>query len=538
LDKIDLNKRLLLAFSLSFMVFVALEYFIQQSAPKDNNKTISTSTTTPQQVVKRDGDKSTPQVIKTTQETPKNAPITKKSLPIITTISSKEFILDIDNLGRISQFRLLAEKYKTDEGKTLDLFDISKTKALEIRFADPKLNKEAFETDYIASIDKINLINDNVILTLTQTLSTNTITKTLKFYSDGHYDLDIKLLKNEDYFLTTGYRPIADKSQFMIVKGALIKGADNIINTIEDGDSLGNEQFKGASIASAFDRYYTSLLYNFDKGMSVSLLKDSDDNPLIFIQGEQNMALGGYIGPKDYKVLKNINPTLTDTIEYGWFTFLSKPFFAVTMWIHNIVGNWGWAIILFTLLIKLLLFPLSYKGMMSMQKLKDLAPKMKEIKEKYGKDPQKMNQHMMELYRKHNANPMGGCLPMLLQIPVFFALYRVLLNAVELQGASWILWIDDLSKMDPFFILPILMGASMYLQQKLTPTTITDPIQQKIFMYLPLVMTVFFVTFPSGLVLYWLVNNMFSIAQQYYINSAYEKHKALEIEAHKKTKDK
>ena len=194
--------------------------------------------------------------------------------------------------------------------------------------------------------------------------------------------------------------------------------------------------------------------------------------------------------------------------------------------IFDFVGNWGWAIVLFTLLVKLVLFPLSYKGMMSMQKLKDLAPKMKEIKERYGKDPAKMNQQMMELYKKHGANPMGGCLPMLLQIPVFFALYRVLLNADELQGAPWILWITDLSRQDPYFILPILMGATMFLQQQITPNTMTDPMQQKIFKWFPVLMTFFFLTFPSGLVLYWLTNNILSIAQQVYINRAYEKHKA------------
>jgi len=324
----------------------------------------------------------------------------------------------------------------------------------------------------------------------------------------------------------------------MIVKGALIRDGDKIISTIEDGESEGDEKFKNASLVSAFDRYYTSMLYNLDEGMHISILKIEDDNPLIFVQGEPELHLGGFIGPKDFKVLNDINPQLTDAIEYGWFTFLAKPFFAITLWICNYMGNWGWAIVLFTLLIKLVLFPLSYKGMMSMQKLKDLAPKMKEIKDRYGKDPMKMNQHMMELYRKHDANPMGGCLPMLLQIPVFFALYRVLLNAVELQGAEWILWIEDLSKLDPYFILPILMGASMYLQQKLTPTTITDPLQQKIFMYLPLILTIFFVTFPAGLVLYWFTNNLLSIAQQYFINIQYEKHKAIEIATHKKHKDK
>jgi len=531
----------MLAFFLSFVVFIGLEYLIQQSQPKvtnENNTTTKQTTTLAQTTptVVNLNDNSTPATIATPKVVNSNgtinAPIVQTS-PIISTIKSDNFIIEIDNLGRIGQFTLLEERFKSEENEALKLFDNTKAKALELRFSDPSLNKEAFSTNYTASISKVDL-KENITVVLTQKLSKTTVTKTVKFYKNGHYDLNIKLSSKQDYFITTGYRPTADKSKFMIVKGALVKGSDNIINVIEDGEAQGNEKFAKATIASAFDRYYTSMLYNLENGLQVSLLKDSEDNPLIFIQGEQNMALNGYIGTKDYRILESINPELTNIIEYGWFTFLSKPFFAVTIWIHDYVGNWGWAIILFTLLVKLILFPLSYKGMMSMQKLKDLAPKMKDIKERYGKDPQKMNMHMMELYRKHDANPMGGCLPMLLQIPIFFSLYRVLLNAVELQGAPWIMWIDDLSKMDPYFILPVLMGASMFLQQKLTPSTITDPMQQKIFMYLPAVMTLFFITFPAGLVLYWLTNNILSIAQQYYINSAYEKHKKEEIEAHHK----
>ncbi|NPA61140.1 MAG: membrane protein insertase YidC, partial [Epsilonproteobacteria bacterium] len=213
--------------------------------------------------------------------------------------------------------------------------------------------------------------------------------------------------------------------------------------------------------------------------------------------------------------------------------FIAKPLFNILYWLERHIDNWGWSIIILTILIKLLLFPLSYKGMISMQKLKDLAPKMQEIRERYKDDAQKMNMKVMELYRKHDANPMGGCLPMLLQIPIFFALYRVFLNAVELQGAPWILWISDLSAQDPYFILPILMGASMWFQQKITPTTVTDPMQQKIFQWLPVVMTLFFLTFPSGLVLYWLVNNLFTIGQQYVVNRSYENYKRL-----KKSEDK
>ncbi|MBN2824551.1 MAG: membrane protein insertase YidC [Campylobacterales bacterium] len=536
MDKTDLNKRLMLAFFLSFIVFVGLEYFIQQNQPKETKPNNSTTTQpTPTASPDKVQNNPTPSKIETPKDN--NAPVVATA-PIIATITSKEFVIEIDHLGRIGQFNLLDKKYKTKDDERLKLFDNTKVKPLEVRFSDTALNQEAFNTRYSASIKEAHLEKGGKVkVVLTQQLSTTTLTKTLVFSSNGSYTLDIKLSNPADYFITTGYRPMADHGDFMIVKGALIRDGDKIISTIEDGEAKGDEKFTSASLVSSFDRYYTSLFYNFDKGMVVSILKVENDDPLIFIQGEQNYHLGGFIGAKDFQTLQSINPELTDAIEYGWFTFLAKPFFAITLAIYNYVGNWGWAIVLFTLLIKIVLFPLSYKGMMSMQKLKDLAPKMKEIKDRYGKDPMKMNQHMMELYRKHDANPMGGCLPMLLQIPVFFALYRVLLNAVELQGASWILWIEDLSKYDPYFILPILMGASMFLQQKLTPTTITDPLQQKIFTYLPIVLTIFFVTFPAGLVLYWFTNNLLSIAQQYFINIQYEKHKTVETATHKKHKD-
>ena len=193
------------------------------------------------------------------------------------------------------------------------------------------------------------------------------------------------------------------------------------------------------------------------------------------------------------------------------------------------VGNWGWAIVILTILIRLILSPLTYKAMISMNKLKDLAPKMKEIREKYKNDPQKMQAQVMELYRKHGANPMGGCLPMILQIPVFFAIYRVLLNAIELQGAPWILWIDNLAIKDPYFILPIIMGAAMYIQQRLTPTSFTDPMQEKIMKFLPVIFIFFFMTFPAGLTLYWCVNNIFALIQQIIINRMFKKRKELEM---------
>ncbi|MGB0990405.1 MAG: membrane protein insertase YidC, partial [Halarcobacter sp.] len=277
---------------------------------------------------------------------------------------------------------------------------------------------------------------------------------------------------------------------------------------------------------SNFDRYYATVIYNFDSSLQVSLMPDNNSNPQGFVHVTEKTSFSGYMGPKNFNDLKALHPELTDVIEYGWFTFIAKPMFTLLQFIQSYVGNWGWTIVILTILIKLVLYPLSYKGMVSMNKLKDLAPKMKEIQQKYKDDKQKQSMHMMELYKKHNANPMGGCLPLILQIPVFFAIYRVLLNAIELKGAEWIFWVQDLAEMDPYFVLPILMGASMWLQQRITPNTMQDEMQKKIFQMLPIIFTFFFLWFPAGLTLYWFVNNVFTIAQQYYINQLFEKKRA------------
>jgi YidC/Oxa1 family membrane protein insertase len=536
LEQQDLNKRLLLALALSFLVFVGYSYLFppQQVQPKNEH---NSSRATPALAK----EKSVPSA-SASQQTAKSAPVTKNSATdTLVTVTSDTFKMSIDTLGRIAQFELLEKKYQNAEGHNLQILGKDVAKPLEIRFSDTKLNDEAFRTSYTASVTGTVEVKDTpVTVTLTQTLSGVTVTKRLIIQPTGAYTLDVKTSESVPYFITPGYRPMADTSMYMLVRGALIKGPDGVITTIEDGDAKGDEVVKNAKIASAFDRYVATLFYDFEKGMNVSVLKEKDDNPLIFVEGRPDLHLGGYIGPKEYKILASINPELTDAIEFGWFTFLSKPFFKVLLWLNDMIGNWGWAIILFTLLVKLVLFPLSYKGMMSMQKLKDLAPKMKELKEKYKDDPAKLNMKMMEMYKKHGANPMGGCLPMLLQIPVFFALYRVLLNADELQGAVWIPgWIDNLAAADPYYILPVLMGVTMWFQQKITPNNFTDPMQEKIFQFFPILMALMFIImpFPSGLVLYWVVNNIFTIGQQYVINNAYAKHKAAEAANHKKGKE-
>lgn len=224
-----------------------------------------------------------------------------------------------------------------------------------------------------------------------------------------------------------------------------------------------------------------------------------------------------YAGPKDQERLAQVAPGLELTIDYGWLTIIAAPLFWLLSLIHQWVGNWGWSIIILTILIKLAFYPLSATSYKSMAQMKKLQPKLQSLKERYGDDRQKLNQAMMELYKTERINPLGGCLPILIQIPVFIALYWVLLESVEMRQAPFILWIRDLSSPDPYFILPIVMGVTMYAQQLLNPQP-PDPVQRRIFLAMPVVFTTMFLFFPSGLVLYWVVNNILSILQQWNIN--------------------
>ncbi len=224
-----------------------------------------------------------------------------------------------------------------------------------------------------------------------------------------------------------------------------------------------------------------------------------------------------YAGPKDQDKLETIADHLNLVVDYGVLTFIAQPLFWLLKTIHGFVGNWGWSIVLLTLLVKLAFYKLSEASYRSMANMRKVSPKFQAIRERYGDDRQRMSQAMMELYKKEKVNPMSGCWPMLVQIPVFIALYWVLLESVEIRQAPFMLWIQDLSAKDPYYILPLLMGASMFVQQKLSANPSLDPMHQKIMQFLPIVFTLFFMLFPAGLVLYWVVNSVLSILQQWYI---------------------
>jgi YidC/Oxa1 family membrane protein insertase len=226
-----------------------------------------------------------------------------------------------------------------------------------------------------------------------------------------------------------------------------------------------------------------------------------------------------YFGPKDLDILKAQGNSLERAIDLGWFAMLAKPLLQSLKFFYKYVHNYGIAIIIITVILKIIFYPLTHSSYKSMKEMQKLQPKMAELREKFKNDRDAMNKAIMELYQTHKVNPVGGCLPMIVQIPVFFALYKALMFSIELRHAPFMLWIQDLAGKDPYYVTPIIMGITMVIQQKMTPSQM-DPMQQKMMMALPVVFTFMFLNFPSGLVLYWLVNNVLTIIQQYYINKS------------------
>ena len=234
-----------------------------------------------------------------------------------------------------------------------------------------------------------------------------------------------------------------------------------------------------------------------------------------------SVEVPAYIGPQETEMLEKVATGLKLAVDYGWLYIIAAPLFWLLKWIEGFVGNWGWSIVILTILIKLVFYPLNAKAGRSMAQMKVLAPKMEKLKQLYGEDRQKLNQAMMELYRTEKINPLGGCLPIVVQIPVFIALYWVLLASIELRHAPWIGWIRDLSAPDPYFILPVIYAISMYVTTKLNPQP-ADPVQARIMLMMPIMFSIFFLFFPAGLVLYWVVQNLLSIVQQWHINRTIE----------------
>ena len=384
-------------------------------------------------------------------------------------------------------------------------------------------------------------VNDDLLnVDLTYNQDGVRLVKRFEFSRDG-YDVGVEYLINngtsQEWNATfygqikrDSHSPFIESTGVQPYLGAALREEEKNFSKYDFGDM--EDETVTASVTGGWvamvQHYFVSAWIppTADKNsFSLRKLGDKDVYLMGFTGQPIAVAAGGvgeygarfYVGPKDQYKLEELAEYLDLTVDYGFLWMLAKPIFFAMQWIHNIVGNWGWSIILLTLGIKLLLYPLSATSLKSMAKMRNLQPEMARLKELYGDDRQKMSQELMGLYKKEKVNPAGGCFPMLLQMPVFLSLYWVLLESVEIRHAPWIMWIRDLSAKDPYFILPLVMGASMLLMQRMQPMP-TDPMQARVMQIMPIAFTFFFMIFPAGLVLYWTVNNLLSMAQQWVVS--------------------
>ena len=397
------------------------------------------------------------------------------------------------------------------------------------------------------TVEKDNYTMEGSSLTVPLTYATQdglVVTKTFTF-SQGSHQIDVNYLIENNSAVTKQIQQFGQLKQSMVEQGGSMfmpTYRGGAYSTEEDRfekykfDDIQDKnlnQHTKAGWAAMIEHYFVSAwVPPQDQNNTIFSMVRQNTNAVIGFTGETiNLNPGEsaqlssilYLGPKDQDTLATIARGLDLTVDYGFLWMISQPLFWLLQFIHGLVGNWGYAIIIITVIVKGGMYPLTKKQYESMAKMRALKPKIDALKERYGDDRQKMQQGMMELYKKDKVNPMGGCFPLLLQMPIFLALYWVLLESVELRHADFIFWITDLSVKDPYYVLPILTGVSMYLLQKLQPMTMTDPMQQKIMQFMPVAMSLFFFIFPAGLVLYWLISNIITLIQAKFIYASMEK---------------
>ena len=391
---------------------------------------------------------------------------------------------------------------------------------------------------YAADVETVTLSgNETRQLTFTHVSGQGfTVRKVYTFAADSYgIRLDTQVLNNSaaplvgsiQQVMTYPPEPKVKDNRFDTAGSYLF--ADNALQAdkVKDVATASKKYDKNVLWAGFADKYFLSAILTEKNSIaSVELKKNAAgfmesivSAPQVTINAGQSATVSQrlFVGPKDIDILKAQGNELVQSLDLGWFTALAKPLLYTLKFFYRYVGNYGIAIIIVTIILKVLFFPLTHKSYKSMKDMQKIQPKMAGLKEKYKDDRDAMNKAVMELYREHKVNPLGGCLPMVVQIPVFFALYKALMFSIELRHAPFYLWVTDLSDKDPYYVTPVIMGITMFIQQKMTPSQM-DPIQQKMMLALPVVFTFMFLSFPSGLVLYWLVNNVLTIGQQMYIN--------------------
>lgn len=461
------------------------------------------------------------------------------------TVTTDVLQLSIDTHGgTIVESKLLKYPVSVTDKTPIKLFDSTPNKLfrLESGLNSAHQDNATHQAQFSATQKRYQMSGERLSVPLTWTADGVTVTKTFTFYQ-GRYDFEIsQQVDNQSTKVWSGYQYRQLQRAEVVIQrglttfntfaGAAYSTPDKKYEKLSFSD-IAKENLEIKEVPGG----WAAMIQHYFMGAIIPLQSDKDNfytrhvnnNYIIGMYGQtKHINVGesatfktvGFVGPKIKNDLARIAPNLDKATDYGWLFFISEFLFNVLDWVHAVVKNWGWAIVIVTLAIKTLLFPLAAKSFKSMAKMRKFQPEMERIRENYGEDRQLMGQKMMELYKKEGINPASGCLPILVQIPIFLAFYYMLMESVELRQAPWILWIHDLSIKDPLYILPIINMVLMFIQQRLNPPP-TDPMQRRVMMFLPLIFGVFFLFFPSGLVLYWAVSNLFSIIQQYLITKRY-----------------
>lgn len=476
-------------------------------------------------------------------------------------VSSDTLELTINlNGGDIIDAKLLKIKQEQDKDDPFNLLmtkpefiyqaqsGLAGTDGIDIK-SRPLFSSDKTEYKINENDDKVEAVltyvKDNVTYTKIYSLNKNSYVVDVKysinnesekslslcFYGQLKQSVDDSYLKDDSSFgmVAGAYRGTAYSSDDSRYEKATL---DDIVDYAEDKKNYRIPTKNGW--VSMIQHYFVSAwIGNSDNG-NVIYSRDTDQGKTAIIgirtnnvevKSGETKELGGklWVGPKNQEEMSTVADNLDLTVDYGWLWFISIPLFKILNFLHSIIGNWGFAIIALTMIVRGVMFPLTKAQYTSMAKMRLLQPKLLEIRERYKDDRQKAGAETMKLYKTEKVNPLGGCLPLLIQMPIFIALYWTLMESTELRQSSFMLWITDLSVKDPFFVLPILYGITMFLLQKMSPTPVTDPMQKKIFMAMPFIFTFMFCTFPAGLTLYWLVSNVFTIFQQFIIFRSLEK---------------
>jgi YidC/Oxa1 family membrane protein insertase len=485
-------------------------------------------------------------------QTPQNVQATAKLLAL----KNDVLLLSIDTVGgQIKRSELLAHKdtEKKDSNFVLLQEETGKVYIAQSGLAGPEGNAYPnhrttmqVKDESLASMNATGAASDKASLVLVAESGGVKLTRTYSL-NRGSYVLDVK-----DEVTNTGTASISPSLYMQLARDTHKLPGESQFYSTYTGPAIYTEQGKFQKIdfgdiekkktdyvksapdgwAGIIQHYFVTAWIPSDKANRDFYTNKIEERSLYTVGMKQpikELAAGAsvnldtrlYVGPQDQQAMAKVAPGLDLTVDYGWLTAVAKPIFSLMQYLHGLVGNWGWAIVLLTIVIKTIFFPLQAASYKSMARMKAVTPKMTALRERFKDDRVKLNQGMMELYKTEKINPLGGCLPVVVQIPVFIALYWVLLASVEMRNAPWVLWIKDLAAPDPWFILPLLMAGTMFIQMRLNPTP-PDPIQARMMQIMPIVFSVMFFFFPAGLVLYWLVNNMYSIAQQWYITRRIE----------------